>query len=56
MVRSKRDRWRGHLNVFARGDPTKVFSIKFSCGREDDGLGGHVDSDGEGLRGEEALD
>ena len=31
-------------------------SVVFPCVREDDGFGGHVDADGEGLGGEEALD
>ena len=43
------------LDVLARGDPPLLLAVKLSDGREDDGLGRHVEAHGKGLRCEQAL-
>eukprot|EP00128_Syssomonas_multiformis_P004737 Colp12_sorted_trinity150504_noHs@31866 len=45
-----------HLNVLARGDPAEVLAVELARLREDNGLGRHVDADGESLGGKQALD
>lgn len=45
-----------HLNVLSRRKRSEISSIEFGDGSEDDGLGGHVESNGERLRREENLD
>merc|ERR1719414_2235058 len=44
-----------HLDEFARRQPPVVFAIKLPGAGEEDCSGGHVETHGEGLRGEERF-
>jgi hypothetical protein len=46
----------GHLDVLASGEVTEVATVEFTNGGEDDSFGGHVETDGERLGGEEDLE
>lgn len=44
-----------HLDVLSSREVAEVAAVELAHGGEDDRLGGHVESDGEGLGGEEDL-
>lgn len=56
VVESSPSRSPGHLDVLAGREVAEVLAVELAHGREDDGLGGHVQSDREGLGREEDLD
>ena len=56
VIQPTTTRTTGHLDILARGQVAEVAPVELARGCEDDGLGGHVEPDGERLSREKDFD